>query len=254
MLRGKLFILLAGLMLSLVCSAQDHPNNKKIDSLKKVLISATGVERIDCLNALCQEYWWPPRTKEQSDSVSKWVTLANREAVKSNYTLGIANSILVMGVEEVHKFNYLTAEKYLRQALNIFEPLNNDFGIGWCNVWLGQSLYNEGDFKTALTCLKKSAFYFQKIGEWDGEAKSSAWMGGAYAVLGNYDSSYFFCSESVRLRQKMSDHACAAFSLVNMGHLYQMAGSNEDALDYYRQSLDYARLKRSERYKHVSVL
>ena len=49
-----------------------------------------------------------------------------------------------------------------------------------------------------------------------------------------------FASESVGLRQKMSDHACAAFSLVNMGHLYQMAGSNEDALNYYRQSLDYA--------------
>ena len=162
MLRGKLFILLAGLMLSLVCSAQDHPNNKKIDSLKKVLTSATGVERIDCLNALCQEYWWPPRTKEQSDSISSWVTIANREAVKGNYTLGIANSILAMGVEEVHKNNYLKAEKYLRQALNIFESLNNDFGIGWCNVWLGQSLYNEGDFKTALTCLKKSVIIFKK--------------------------------------------------------------------------------------------
>ena len=240
MLRGKLFILLAGLMLSLVCSAQEHPNNKKIDSLKKVLISAAGIERIDCLNALCQEYWWPPRTIEQSDSVSNWVTLANQEAIKSNYTLGIANSILGMGVEEVLKLNYLAAEKYLRDALNIFEPLNNDFGIGWCNVWLGQSLYNEADFKTALTCLKKATFYFQKIGEWDGEAKARSFMGGTYAVLGKYDSSFFFCSEGVRLRQKMSDHACASFSLANMGFLYRIAGSNEDALEYYRQGLNYA--------------
>src|SRR4030095_713764 len=61
--------------------------------------------------------------------------------------------------------------------------------------------------------------------------------------LGNYDSSFFFCSESVRLRQKMSDHSCAAFSMVNMGHLYQMAGSSEDALNYYRKSLDYANSK-----------
>src|SRR4030095_13561303 len=240
MLRGKHFILLAGFLLSLVCSAQEHPNNKKIDSLKKVLISATGIERIDCLNSLCQEYWWPPRTKEQSDSVSYWVTLANREAVKNNYTLGIANSVLGMGVEEVLKLNYLAADKYLRQALGTFESLNNDFGIGWCNVWLGQSLFNEGDFKTALSCLKKSVIYFQKINEWDGEAKAKTFMGGAYAVLGNYDSSFFFCSESVRLRQKMSDHSCAAFSMVNMGHLYQMAGSSEDALNYYRKSLDYA--------------
>ncbi|HEU5164248.1 MAG TPA: histidine kinase [Chitinophagaceae bacterium] len=239
MLRNKFLIVVAWLLLRLVCLAQ-HPNYIKIDSLKKRLPSLNGIEKIDCLNALCQEYWWPPRKKTQSDSVSVWAHLAYQQAADLNYKPGIASSLLALGVEEVYKSNFLSAEKYLSQSLSMFELLNNDLGVGWCNVWLGQSLYNKSDFKSALTCLKKSAYIFQIKGEWDGEAKASAWMGLTFAILGNYDSSYFYCSESVRLRQKMSDYGCAAASLMNMGHLYQIAGSNADALDYFRESFNYS--------------
>jgi len=239
MLPNKFFILLTGLLLSLVCIAQ-HPNNIRIDSLKKVLTSATGMKRIDCLNTLCREYWWPPRSKAQSDSVSSWVKLAYDEATKLDYTFGIANAILAMGVEEFYKNDFLSSEKCLRSALNMFEPMSNDFGIAWCNVWLGQTLCNESDFKAALPCLQKSLLIFKKIDEQDGEAKASSWMGGIHAILGNYDSSYLYCSQSVSIRQNMSDHSCASFSLANMGHLYQVAGSNEEALSYFRESLNYA--------------
>jgi hypothetical protein len=239
MLRNKFLIVVAWLLLRLVCLAQ-HPNYIKIDSLKKRLPSLNGIQKIDCLNALCQEYWWPPRKKDQTDSVSRWVSLAWSEAVKLNYRAGIAGVILINGAEAVNKTDYQSAENYLRQALKMFESLKNDFGISWCNTWLGQSLYFKSDFKTALACLKKSVPIFKKMGEWDGEAKASAWIGLTYAILGNYDSSYFYCNEAVRLRQKMSDYGCAAAALMNMGHLYQIAGSNEDALDYFRKAFDYA--------------
>jgi len=44
----------------------------------------------------------------------------------------------------------------------------------------------------------------------------------------------------LQIRQKMSDHSCVAYALTNMGHLYEVAGSNEDALGYYRQAFNYA--------------
>jgi tetratricopeptide (TPR) repeat protein len=83
-------------------------------------------------------------------------------------------------------------------------------------------------------------FFLNKLNDWDGKAKAWAWMGGIYANLGNYDSSYFYCSESLRIRQQMSDHSCVAYSFANMGHLYKIAGSNEDALYYYRLAFNYA--------------
>ena len=215
-----------------------HPNTQKIDSLKKALPLMQGIKRIDCLNALCEEYWWPPRV--YPDSISNWASVANKEALSLNYTQGIATSIMLLGVTEIYKKNFLTAEKYLRQALSIFETTHSDFGQGWCNVWLGQTLYSQDDFAECLACLKRSVPFLDKVGEWDGKGKAWAWMGGTYANLGNYDSSYFYCSKSLLIRQKMSDHSCVAYAFTNMGHLYEVAGSNEDALDYYRQGFNYA--------------
>ena len=238
MVRGYL-LLFSGFLLSLDCSAQ-HPNYKRVDSLKKVLSFASGTQRVDCLNGLCQEYWWPACSKTFSDSVSNWAKPAYKEAIELNYSAGIAESIMIFGVEEIHKDNFLSAEKYLRKGLNIFEAINNEFGIGWCNMWLAQTLYSQNRFQEALGHLKTSLFFLDKLNDWDGKAKAWAWMGGIYANFGSYDSSYFYCSESLRIRQQMSDHSCVAYSFANMGHLYKIAGSNEDALYYYRQAFNYA--------------
>jgi len=232
-------LLFSGFLLSLDCSAQ-HPNYKRVDSIIKVLSFASGTQKVDCLNALCEEYWWPACSKTFSDSVSNWVKPAYEEAIELKYTAGIAESIMIFGVEEIHKDNFLSAEKYLRKGLNIFEAINNEFGIGWCNMWLAQTLYSQNCFQEALRHLKTSLFFLNKLNDLDGKAKAWAWMGGIYANFGNYDSSYFYCSESLRIRQQMSDHSCVAYSFANMGHLYKIAGSNEDALYYYRLAFNYA--------------
>ena len=65
-------------------------------------------------------------------------------------------------------------------------------------------------------------------------------MGMTYATLGNYDSSFYYCTKSLNIRQKMSDHACVVLSYINMGQLYNAAGSFTEALDYYNQGIHYA--------------
>ena len=240
MLRVKVFILLAGFMLSLVCSAQEHPNYKRIDSLKKVLSSAKGIQKVDCLNELCEEYWWGSSVRIHLDSISRWTGIARKEALKINYAAGIATTEMFFGVMEIFKENFLSAEKYLRNALQMFESINNEFGLGWCNTWLAQSLYSQNNFPEALAHYRRGLFFLHKTGDWDGEAKAWSFMGGIYAIVGNYDSSYFYSSKSLQMRQKMSDHSCVAYSLTNMGHLYRIAGSDEDALEYFRRAYNYA--------------
>jgi tetratricopeptide (TPR) repeat protein len=238
MLRSKkLIILLVSILFTSVSLAQ-HPNLKEIDRLKNLLPTTQGIQRIDCLNALSEEYWWP--AKVSSDTISGWANLAYKEAVTINYTAGIATSVMLFGVAEIYRKNFRTAEKYLRQALNMFETIHNDFGLGWGNVWLAQTLYSQNNFEESIACYKKSISILQKLGDWEGEGKTWAWMGAIYATLGNYDSSFYYCSKSLLIRQKMSDHVCVANSFTNMGQLYKVAGSYEDALDYYRQGFHYA--------------
>jgi sensor histidine kinase YesM len=235
--RKFITIQLLSILFASVSLAQ-HPNYKKRDSLKKIISAATGIQRIDGLNALCEEYWWP--LKVYPDSIYNWASLARKEALNINYPQGIATSTMLFGVTEIYRKNFGTAEKYLRKALTIYETIHSDFGLGWCNVWLGQCLNSQNNFGGSLACLKRSLPFLHKLGDWDGEAKAWAWIGSTYANLGNYDSSYFYCSQSLLIRQKMSDHSCVASALTTMGHLYEVAGSNEDALNYYREGLNYA--------------
>ncbi|GAC1423067.1 MAG: hypothetical protein NVS9B7_23270 [Flavisolibacter sp.] len=215
-----------------------HPDLKRVDSLKNILSAKQGNERIDCLNAIGEEYWWPLTTS--ADIISGWANPALKEAVNIHYNSGIATSMMLLSAAEIFRKNFLGAEKYLRESLGMYETLHSDFGLGWCYVWLGQALYSQNRFDEALACQRKSVYYLEKLGDWEGEGKAWAWMGMTYATLGNYDSSFYYCSKSLHIRQKMSDHACVVLSYINMGQLYNAAGSFADAMDYYNQGINYA--------------
>lgn len=214
-----------------------HPDYRKIDSLIKNLPNKQGIERIDNLNAIGEEYWWPLTTA--AVNISKWANPALKEAESINYRSGIATSTMLLGVADIFRGNYLSAEKYLRKALNMYDSLHNDFGLGWSSVWLGQALFTQDKFEEALACQKKSIVYLEKLGDWEGEGKAWAWVGMTYATLGEYDSSFYYCSKSLNVRQKMSDHACVVMSYIYMGQLYKAAGSLAEALDYYNKGINY---------------
>jgi tetratricopeptide (TPR) repeat protein len=238
MLRSRKFIILLVSILFTSVSLAQHPNRKKIDSLKNLLPSEEGINKINCLNALSEEYWFAPRV--WPDSISCWANEANQEALKINYAFGLATSNQHLGVAEIYRKNFLTAEKYLRLAYQTFDSIHNNNGLGWCNLWLGQTFYAENNFKDALACYKKSVHLLGKSGDGEGEGKVYAWMSFLYEGTGDYDSSFYYCTKSLMIRQKMSDNVCIAGALTNMGHLFKVAGAFDDALDYYKQSLQYA--------------
>ncbi|MGZ4012454.1 MAG: tetratricopeptide repeat-containing sensor histidine kinase [Flavisolibacter sp.] len=228
---------IATLLFSAVVVAQ-HPNRKNIDSLKEVLQSAQGTTRVDCLNALSEEYWWPPRVFP--DSISCWASPAFNEAVALHYAPGKAMSVMHLGVSEIYRKNFLTAENYLRQSLQMMEVLKSKKGIAWAHLWLGQALYSENKFKEAIANYRTAIQYLGDLNDLEGLGKAWAWMGFIYAATGNYDSSFEYCSKSLYIRQKMSDDVCVTAALTNMGHLYRVAGAYDDALNYYRQGMNYA--------------
>jgi hypothetical protein len=233
-----IIIFFAGMLISVATLAQ-HPNFKKVDSLKNILPAKQGAERIDCLNDIGEEYWWPVPAFDSI--VAGWAGLAYKESLAIHYTAGEAKSLMLLGVSEILNKNFLAGDKYVRKSLSLYEALQSDYGRGWCNVWIGQALYGQNKFDSAIFFQEKSVFYFEKTNDWEGEGKAWAWTGMTYATLGNYDSSFYYCSKSLVLRKKMSDHACVFHSYMNMGYLYRSAGSYSDAMDYYNKGFDYAK-------------
>ena len=235
---GKAIILSISCALIAGVSIAQHPNFDKIDSLKKILPLKKGVQRVDCLNAISEEYWWP--LTHASGIISGYAIAALQEARSIHYDSGIAEATMLLGVAEILGRDFIRAQINLQDALDRFEALHSDFGLGWSYVWLGQAFYYTDRFEEALASQNKSLFYFEKLGDWEGQGKAWAWIGMTYATLGNYDSSFYFSTKSLNIRQKMSDHACVVMSFINMGHLYNAAGSFSDAVDYYNQGIQYA--------------
>ena len=216
-----------------------HPPSRQIDSLEALLPSLQGIQRIKCLNALSEKYWWPP--KVIPDSISKWADLALAESLKQNYTHGVTTSYMHLGVSEIYRKNFIRAGYYLHVALTAYEKERDQRGIAWASLWLGQALYSENNFDSAIACFDRSLPYLKDSNDWEGEGKATAWLGFLYAATGNYDSSFKYCDSSLGIREKASDHVCVAAALSNMGRLYMVAGDNDDALDYFEKSLRYAK-------------
>jgi sensor histidine kinase YesM len=235
-----ILILAVSTILAIGSNAQNHPDKVKIDSLRKHLPATQGTERINCLNALAEEFWWWQYDSYISDSISRWAIPANKESLEINYTQGLATSLMHLGVADLFRKNLLTAEKYLREALRLFEKLHNDKGIGWTNVWLGQDLFFQNEFKESISCYRKALPYFDKTNDWEAQGKSWAWLGLLYTTIGDYDQGVFFASQSLSKRKEMSDHSCVARSLTGMANFYKAVGANEDALNYYYETRAYA--------------
>lgn len=250
-----ILILPVSTILTITSFAQNHPDKVKIDSLRKHLSVTQGIERINCLNALAEEFWWWKYDSDISDSISRWAIPANKESREMNYTMGLATSLMHLGVADIFRKNLLTSEKYLREALQLFEKLHNDKGIGWSNVWLGQDLFHQNEFKESISCYRKALPYFDKTNDWEALGKTWAWLGLLYTTIGDYDQGLSFASQSLSKRKEMSDHSCVARSLNAMGNFYRNVGANEEAINYYLQTRTYAKEHSLDyRYKYWNFL
>ena len=232
-----IFFIFVGLLYSNVSDGQ-HPNRKKIDSLRNQLTHANGNDKTDILNSLSEEYWWSPHPVP--DSIILYARQANLESNKNKYISGIARSILHLGVGEMYYRHYPTAEKYLRQSVSMSGPIHDEKSMAWSNLYLGNVLYLKNEFSNAEIAFEKATPFFENINEEEGKGRLCAYKSILYMAMGEYVKAFEYCRTSLEVRRKMDDHVCIVAAYNNFGNLYKAAGDYETALAYYYQSQRYA--------------
>ncbi|HET7003031.1 MAG TPA: histidine kinase [Puia sp.] len=194
---------------------------------------------MDYLNSLSEEYWWFPRPNP--DSIYLYASQAYEESVKNNDSAGLTKSTLNLGVSEMYYRNFPAAELYFRQSILLSGMMREIKTAGWANLYLGWVLFLKNDYPGAEEAYNKATYYFDKSGGEEGKGRNCAYKSMLYAAMGEYGKGFEYCRSSLQTRRKMNDHVCILYSYNNFGNLYKAAGDYETALDYYRQSLSYAK-------------
>jgi tetratricopeptide (TPR) repeat protein len=240
LLQKTVLILLSGIFLFPDISFAQHPNRKAIDALLTELPHTDGNLRIDCLNALSEQYWWAPHPNP--DSIFSY---ANQSFLLSKNTgngYGLAMAELNLGISEYYRRNYLQAEKYVLESIGLSEQNYNAKVLGYGYLYLGSIEYLKNENTNAEKDYNKATAYFDETSDEEGKGKLCAYQGVLYTAMGNYIKGFEYCQKSLMIRTKLNDNICVLASYDNFGNLFKAAGDYEGALNCYQKSLRYAKL------------
>jgi tetratricopeptide (TPR) repeat protein len=226
----KISLLVVQFLSCAVCIAQ----KENIDSLKKILITAKGIERINCLNTLSNGYYY----KQKPDSVLFYASQAFAEAEKINYVQGMADAMFYKGKIE----NNLGAqEQYFLKAISLYLQCNNVDTLGQVYFRLGQVLNQQAKFSQAIIAYKMAEQLYIRAKDLWNLGVTYTFTDLAYASSGDFENAFEYGYRALQSRQKNNEHDGVLWSLCNLASLFQEAEDYPTAIDYYyHQTLEYA--------------
>ncbi len=221
--------------------------SKEIDSLKKVLLISKDTARIDCLNALSNEYHVNALAETfyyvQTDSARLFALEAYEQSMILNYKMGMADALQNLGEIERDRESFIAAESYLRRASSLFEKIHAVKKISLSYLTLGWSLYSESKFSEAKAFYEKSLPYCLDVDNKERQSMLYRLISYTYSSQGYNEKAFENMLMAIRITQKINDSRGSVSSPLNLGVLYKDAGQLETALVYYRLAAQNAKAK-----------
>jgi len=218
---------------------------QKVDSLKKVLANAKGDAKIDCLNVLAADYFWlDDGLDELYDTGYIFAKQAYNETKTSNYKRGVGYACLQMGssfsqrvdddrTNNKTETNYIEAVKYLKQAIEIGEEINDYNMLGDVyNVLLWMEKWKGGTDKYKNN-LEKAIYYYEKSKKIQKDIYNEITFASCPECNGNEKILGFLYGE-LAVITKVEKNKSAAEELINKAiHYHEMTGSKSDLGNFY---------------------
>ncbi|MBI1783234.1 MAG: histidine kinase [Sphingobacteriales bacterium] len=230
----KLKWLILFLLLPVLCKAQ----RQTIDSLANILSSLKDSSRIDCLNKLALEYYINALPESyinvQTDSAVSFATKAYDESEKIGYTKGVADALQNFGEIARDRSDYITAEKYFRQSVPLFEKLHAAERYSWANLTLGWSLHQQCKFSEAKLAYERAMLFCITADNKERQSMLLRLISYTYGVRGYNEKAFEYMLKAIRITFIIRDPRGVISSPENMAGTYKSAGDIENALLYYR--------------------
>ena len=217
-----------------------------LDSLKSELPALRDSARVDCLNAISETFAFlfssynSPGFKTRVDSMSKYSTIAYKEASVLRYKYGMGISLLDLAFASGMRDDKDSTSLYNnRKAMAIGKEIQSDKLLGL--TYLARP---EGD---KMENYKQALYYFQRAGDQKMELETLTDIVWNYTNGEQSVEGIDYADRCIQLAQKIVpstpwEDELVQWSYKNMADLYKTAGDYQTALDYIRKSDNYGKL------------
>jgi len=258
-------------------SGQNNDNQARIDSLEAMLSTKQELneERVDLLNALGYEYWIVDPSKSEEYGVealeiskvlpypkgkafanrvigvSHWVRgnldlsfkfLLEAEALYRSVedSLGLANSMLNLGMAYADQQNFTSATHKYNQALDLFARLGEDSRIATTYTKMAELLILKEDYQDAYDYLIKALDIHKENNFLYGIAEANSKLGKVFMARQEYNEAISYLLLAVEAAKQRNDHVGLADYYQSIGASFLYKKDYQQAKNYLDSSLELA--------------
>ncbi len=133
---------------------------------------------------------------------------------------------------------YLKAIDYHNQSLELFDGIDDKYGLKADYTNIGVAYRKMGDYPKALEYYNKALDIDESLNNRVGMAKNYGNIGIVYYKMGDYPKALDYHNKAREIRESLSDRVGMAKDYNNIGIVYKDMGYYPKALEYYNKALD----------------
>jgi tetratricopeptide (TPR) repeat protein len=214
------------------CFGTGFSQNSLIDSLKTRLNEVAGEEKIRTLIGL--SYHYLRISTDSSLFYSDWALQYSNETQNER---GVARALLMKGSASNYQGNFQIAVKFQRDALEIFEKLNDTVAIGITLNNLGTNYQSLGDYSRAVDQYQKSLMIARNQANSTSIYYALNNLGTIYDEWDKYDLALEYYEEALEIAKDLNDQNYICISLQNIGIIQHKLGNFDEAILSLEESL-----------------
>ena len=247
----KIFLLL----LLALCINKSHAQNRVKDSLKLLLQKEKqDTSRVMLLNELNFYYGG-----NKPDTTMLLALEALSLSQRIGFVKGETASLNRIGLTYWTVGNNPKAMEAFLSALKLDEKINNLAGIARDLNGIGLIYRDQGQYHQAIDYYLKSRKLTEQLnnrgaGNGNANANGLAGLSRSYLALKLYDSARVYAQQAFEIASKNNDQLATGNYLTLMGDIYSETGQKKLALEYYRLSIPFSKLRENDRILSTTFL
>lgn len=172
-----------------------------------------------------------------TDSVEKYSKLSLSLSIRANYEKGLANSHMILGVNNYNKSQYDSALLHYNFALHIFQSSKDSTGLGKLFNLFGNLYLDMGKPILALENYEKCMEIKRLLNNKKDIAETLMNIGVFYETQGSYTKALEVYQKALLISEQLNDNKRISDLYNNVGGLHFTLNNFDKALEYYQKAL-----------------